>query len=269
MENQSTPEIDHGTDYLYRLAEILRKYNHPIVLVEVSALRYMGVRVSSSDIDLLIRDSQYDSIKADFEASKVFRRIAQNYGARLSDRYVEEFIPRFYSDSSHKWDTNAVNLWSESFYKLKIEDAELTQVEGITVLNPHVVDERFTRIIETEELSVEKLRSHGCFGVAKGAFRDAQFFLPSIPALCQALLRQEEHRCQIEDILESRPVYQLENLIRYLYLENPAHRDILLPLLGPHKHAMEELIRKYKRKPHTIIERGSNGEWTVSTKQYH
>ncbi|KAK6502803.1 hypothetical protein TWF481_007848 [Arthrobotrys musiformis] len=227
----------------------------------------MGSRVPASDIDLLIKDSQFDSIQADIKASELFEKVDQHSGARLSDEYVQNSVPRFFSKTAKCSDTSFVNLWSEDVYKLKIDDAELMQVEGLTVLNPHVLDERFTRIPETIELSPEKLRSHGCSTISKRAFRGAKFFIPSIPALCSALLSQAEYHRQNSKSKVSRPLHQLENLIRYLYLDNPAHRDLILPLLGCHSDSMGELIRRYKRKPHVVFERGPDGEVKVIEKR--
>ncbi|KAK6508184.1 hypothetical protein TWF506_010285 [Arthrobotrys conoides] len=261
------PDSDIEADYIHHFIAILRKHGHPIVLTEVSALRYMGVRVPLSDIDFLIKDSQFDSILVDIQASELFEKVDQNPGPRLGDEYVLNLVPRFFSKPT-RMDPNFINLWSETVYKLKIDDAELIKVEGITVLNPHILDGRFTQIIETENLSPEKLDSRGTPTIPEFCHGNVQIFIPSIPTMCNALLNQAVYHSENYEKITNRPIYQLENMIRYLYLDNPTHRDILLPLLGPRNQAMEELIRNYKRKPRVIFERGADGEVTVRSQHY-
>lgn len=109
---------------------IFKVRQHPIVLVEESALRWMGSRVSpeevhmllrprlplvayhrTQDLDLLIRDTEIEVIKADLLATKRYDLVEQNLGHRLSDTYTRQ-VPRLRLRTENNISYNCISLWS-------------------------------------------------------------------------------------------------------------------------------------------------------------
>jgi hypothetical protein len=155
-----------------------------------------------------------------------------------------------------------INLWTEGIYMLLVKDAEPIAVPDIQGQNRIIMDERFGK----DHISTAKLRySHNItkrpgtmriLPIVRNSTRGALIFVPSIPKMCDALLSQIERR-KVTMHLDNRrrkpsilPAYNVYNLIRYLYLEWPSHRELLLPLLGERSQAaMEQRLDKYVRKP--------------------
>ncbi|KAI9801460.1 MAG: hypothetical protein M1833_002692 [Piccolia ochrophora] len=242
--------------YFDELFSILETHHHPVILVEEGAMRWMGLRTCPEEnLDLLVRDSQADAILAAFLATDTFERVDQDISYRLEDRYTKQ-VPRLRDTRCEPSAFTCVNLWTEAVYKLQVEDAEPVAVTDIHAWNVNLVEERFGTVPETAHITSSARTKEGMRTVPKvrSSARGVPIFVPSIPRCCDAVLDQLSYRDTYPEDFEgkmgNRPAYHLRNFIRYLYLERPSQRGLLLPLLAERNRAeMERRIDAFKRKP--------------------
>ncbi|KAI9850135.1 MAG: hypothetical protein M1824_003652, partial [Vezdaea acicularis] len=231
-------------------------HDHPVILVEEGAMRWMGLRTCpEQNLDLLVRDSQAHSIMTALLATSCFELIDQNIAYRLNGSHTKQ-VPCL-RDINHKTDTfSCVNLWTEAVYMLRVEGSEPVAVMDINAWNVNLVEERFSTIPETACITFTARTEKGTRIVPEvlSSARGVPIFVPSIPRICDAVLDQLRYRTthaeNFQGKVGNRPSYHLSNMIRYLYLERLSQRELLLPLLAERNRAeMERRINKFKRKP--------------------
>jgi hypothetical protein len=180
--------------------------------------------------------------------------VEQDLRYRLGDSYAKQ-VPRLHDTRSGD-PGNCIDLWTESIYKLRVNEAELMRVPDIQAQNPYLVDERFATVPSTQALTRDaRLASQvRLLPWVLSSSKGAPIYVPSVPKLCDAISDQYSYRTTDPENKRprsgDRPKYHLQNLIRYLYLELPSQRETLLPLLAERNKAeMDKLITNYKRKP--------------------
>jgi hypothetical protein len=108
-------------------------------------------------------------------------------------------------------------------------------------------------------------------------------FIPTIPRMLDALLRQ--HQCRIKHydevermggdvgfsdkrLMPSLPMYNVDRLIRYLHLERDDQRQKFLPELAPDiRRALEDKMKTYRRKPNFSLAAGATAQDGVKGKR--
>ncbi|KAI9869776.1 MAG: hypothetical protein M1830_005099, partial [Pleopsidium flavum] len=129
--------------YFDDVYSIFEAYHHPVVLVEDGAMRWMGLRVClEENLDLLVRDSQADTILTALLATGCFERVDQDIGYRFNDPYTKQ-VPRLRDTRCAPGAFPCVNLWTEAVYMLRVKDAEPVAVMDIHAWNVNLVEERF------------------------------------------------------------------------------------------------------------------------------
>ncbi|KAI9763497.1 MAG: hypothetical protein M1839_006445 [Geoglossum umbratile] len=229
------------TGYFDHVASVFRARQHPIILVEEYAMRWMGLAVvSSENIDFLIKDDQLDHIVADLLATGQYERIPQDISYRFCDPFV--------------------HFWSESLYMLTVADPKV-EVPDLVAWNDNLMEDRFDpAATDVMSISYKSKLAIGCRLLPKILAQSAEsnypVYVPSVPRLVDALLNQVIYRqAHLEtynyvSILDTLPSYHLTNLIRYLHLEKPHQREKLIPELAERNRAdMETRMNRYKRKP--------------------
>ena len=218
---------------------------------------------------MLVRDAQHRSIvqcllasgcwtpvdiQSDFPVEAV--RIAQV--PRL-----ERVRERFY-----------INLWPENIFGLAV-DSDLCEVPHICAWNPVLVESKFypfpvrkqpfpmllsdegTRFTpENPDQSPPPLRTHR-----------TPVYVPTIPRYIDALLSRHPLLASLSDAprYAGHSSMEISYLIRYLFLENDAQREKLLPMLaGRRKDVMMYILDRYKRtvKKNITLRRNSKGMLT-------
>lgn len=252
--------IDDQTGYFDHVSAVLLVRQHPIIILEEAALRWMGVAVSSSDnLDLLIKTSQLDDIIADLLATGHYERIDQDLDYRLNDPYVKQ-VPRLRHTGQHPFHDCCLSLWSEAVYMLSVA-GPMVEVPDLFARNRNLMEERldpaaadvisisYQTMIEAGRPILEKI-------LAQSSESKRPVYVPSIPRFIDSLLDQHRYR-QTHDTTDnsaltpcSLPSYHLSKLIRYLHLEKTYQREKLIPELAERNRAdMEMRLDKYKRKP--------------------
>ena len=277
--NEKQPVRTLKNGYLDDVFSIFKARQHPFVLLEESALRWMGLRVCpeevnitspspatsrswylrTQDLDLLIRDSEMQSIKADLLATDRYEFVEQNLDLRFSDTYTQQ-VPRLRLKINDNSSYNCISLWSERVYMLNV-DGEKIEVPDPHALNVVLMEECFdlhpswaqavsisytTRITNSVRVLPPTL--------AQSADMKFPVYIPTIPRILDALLDQARYRVTCAENfpgkLGNRPRYHLQTSVRYLHLEKPQQRERLLPKLAERNRGeMEAIINKFKRKP--------------------
>lgn len=213
---------------------------------------------NQQDLDLLVRDSEIEAIKADILATGQYELVEQNLKLRLSDPYTRQ-VPRLQLKTEDNTWYNCISLWSERVYMLSV-DGEKVQVPETHAWNVNIMEERFdvhpswadaasvgyTTRVAYDVMILTEIRS-------QSADKRDPIYIPSIPRMIDALLDQARYRVMHPEEFPTpgdRPRYHLRNFIRYLHLEKPTQREKVLPeLVERNRGEMEVLLNKYKRKP--------------------
>lgn len=184
-----------------------------------------------------------------------FERVEQDINLRFNDPYAKP-VPRLRDKRCPPGFFTCISLWSETIYKLRVEDAEPVPVMDIFAWNECIAEERFATIPETAYLAYGERTKSGTqiFPPAWGSAKGLPVFIPSIPKMCDAILDQLRYRVTHAEELHkgsgNRPAYHLRNFVRYLHLEKPSQRRLLLSLLAErNRPEMELRITGFKRKP--------------------
>ncbi|MCJ1405655.1 hypothetical protein MMC11_008884 [Xylographa trunciseda] len=244
----------------------LKPTTTPIILVEDGAMRWMGLRLCPEEnLDLLVRNSQADSILTGLLATGCFERVDQEIGYRFGDAYTKQ-IPRLCDMRCDPGFFTCVSLWPEAIYMLEVEAAELVAVKDIHAWNVNLAEKRFATVPETAYLTAPARIQEGTRVLPwiMSSSTDVPIFVPSIPKICDAVLDQLRYRTtHAEDFpgnRNNRPAYHLSNFVRYVYLERPSQRGLLLPLWAERNRAeMEQRVNAFKRKPTLAMTKESMG----------
>ncbi|MCJ1274917.1 hypothetical protein MMC21_002715 [Puttea exsequens] len=242
--------------YFDGMYSVFEAHLHPIVVVEDGAMRWMGLRVCPEEnLDLLVRDSQVDTILTGLLATGCFERVNQDIGYRFEDPYTKQ-VPRLRDMRCAPGPFSCVSLWTETIYMLRVEAAEPVAVKDIHAWNVNLAEERFATVPETASITFTAQTEQGTRILPKvlSSARNVPIFVPSIPKTCDAILDQLRYRTTHAENFQNkkgnRPAYHLRNFIRYLYLERQSQRELLLPLLAERNRAeMEQIVSAFKRKP--------------------
>ncbi|KAI9782357.1 MAG: hypothetical protein M1839_005230 [Geoglossum umbratile] len=259
-ESTGKSSVNHQTGYFEHVAALLSARQHPVIIVEEAAMRWMGLPVSSSkNLDLLIKDNELNHILADPLVTGQYERIQQDLSYRGHDPFVNQ-VPRLRRADNHPFHDLCLSLWSESVYMLAAAGSTV-EVPNLFAWNSNLMEDRFDPVA-ADVISIS-YRTRLAAGhqilpniLAQNAESSYPVYVPSIPRLIDALLDQQRYRqthfetYNYESALDTLSSYHLSNLIRYLHLEKPYQREKLIPqLAGRNRADMETRLDKYKRKP--------------------
>ncbi|KAI9814520.1 MAG: hypothetical protein M1826_002193 [Phylliscum demangeonii] len=256
LEEEKNVQPQSG--YFDEIADILALREHPIIVVEASALRWMGVReINDEDLELLVRDKDLAGILADLIATGQYDLVDHNPADPLRYGYVAGHVPRLRRQHCLGLYTH-LDLWSETMYHLSC-DVPLVEVPDLMAWNVGLVEDEFDPVgpdavsvsVRTRQADGVKML-HPVMAQTAGCRRP--IYIPSIPVFIDAFLDQGRHRLahpeNYLDMKASLPLYHISNFIRYLFLENGYRRDRILSKLAPRNRPdMEIRMNRYKRKP--------------------
>ncbi|KAI9651423.1 MAG: hypothetical protein M1829_003013 [Trizodia sp. TS-e1964] len=253
-------ELPIKDGHLDNVFSVFKTRQHPVVLVEESALVYMGLRVfPTEDLDLLIRDRDMEAIKSDLLATHQFKLVEQNLNLRLNDSYVGQ-VPRLRFNPSVISAYNCISLWSEAVYMLRVEGGKI-EVPDPHALNNVLMEERYDldpSWAQADSIGYSTRRANGVrilpHALAQSTKPPYPVYIPTLSRMLNALLEQANYRItHAENFPRSggnRPMYHLNNAVRYLHLEKPQQQARLLPELEePNRGMMKAISMKFKRKP--------------------
>jgi hypothetical protein len=211
-------------------------------------------------MDLLIRDSEIEAIKADLLATDQYELVEQNLDRRFSDTYTRQ-VPRLRLKTKDNISYNCISLWSEGVYMLNI-DGEKIEVPDPHAWNVVLMEERFDLHplwARAASISYTSRRTDGAMVLppilAQSTDMTYPIYIPTIPRILDALLDQARyyrvtHAKNLPEKLGYRVNYHLRNFVRYLHLEKPQQREKILPeLVERNRGEMEAIMNKFKRKP--------------------
>ncbi|KAL2614049.1 hypothetical protein R1flu_025741 [Riccia fluitans] len=181
--------IKHETGYFDHVAAILGAYQHPIIVVEEAAMRWMGLRVTPAySLDLLIKDCQLDGIIADLLATGLYERVEQDLNYRLNDPGVKQ-VPLLRRIDGHYFPDRPLSLWAESVYMLSTT-TQLVEVLAPIALNINLVECRFDPVPSVFSVSTQTKLAAGVKILPQLLALSSDFkcpvYIPSIPRF---------HRC--------------------------------------------------------------------------
>ncbi|MCJ1431686.1 hypothetical protein MMC27_001041 [Xylographa pallens] len=198
--------------YFDCIYSVFEAHRHPIILVEDGAMRWMGLRMCPEEnLDLLVRNSQADSILTGLLATGVFERVDQDIGYRLDDPYTTQ-VPRLRDTRCDPGSFSCVSLWTEAIYMLEVEAAELVAVKDIHTWNVNLAEERFATVPETAYLTSTAQIKEGTRILPRimSSAKVVPIFVPSIPKICDAVLDQLEYRTTHAEEFQGKKVSSRE-----------------------------------------------------------
>jgi hypothetical protein len=252
-------DVGEETGYFDDIVDILRAREHPIIMLEEAAMRWMGLPVGSNNLDLLIKDCQFDQILADILGTGQYERIQQDLRYRLSGPLSRQ-VPRLqHIDEEHPFHRISISLWSESEYILST-DAPMVEVPDLFAWNFNLMEDRFDlAAADSPSVSYKAKIAAGWQLVPRTLSQspgsEYPIYIPSIPCLIDAFLDQYRYRqAHVENYYYKStstclPSIHLTRFIRHLHLARPYQWEKLIPQLSEHNRAdMEARLDKYKMK---------------------
>jgi len=200
-----------------------------------------------------------EAIKADLLATDKYKLVEQDLNLRFSDTYTQQ-VPRLRYKTENNISYNCISLWSECVYMLDV-DGEKIEVPDTLSWNVVLMEERFDlhpSWAQAVSISYTTRIKNGVMVLpptpAQSADMKYPIYIPTVPRMLDALLDQARYRVthaeEFPGKLGNRPVYHLQNCVRYLHLEKPQQRERVLPELAERNRGeMEAISNKFKRKP--------------------
>jgi hypothetical protein len=238
------------------LLNIFEQHNHPIIIVGNMGMRWMGVKLPAADtLEVVVRTAQVKelvhaavatgmwSISNSSEEKAVFQ---QTLGATTM------------ISNGTSWYPHCLRFWPEESYKISV-GGPCIEVPDCTAWNPVLVEEKFhpdrpdLRFGPNTITSLAKLSVAPTQTLSRASMQKSPLFIPSIPRMLEGLLQQSMVHGALQR--ESEAYYNVENMIRYLFLERPNQRDKVCELLSREgKFLLLDVLSTYKRKLPTKID---------------
>lgn len=245
-------------DYLDTVLEIFNWHKHPFIMVEECALTWMGAAVvMGQDCDVLVRTAQLPDILRDLLGTG--RWIQVEHSNKTQEVMIYADVPRIRRVPEVLGPDNdlCLSLWSEKKYHLAV-DGPTVEVLDCCALNSVLIEQRFAPSVMWAPRS---LAAEGVKFVHDVRARNDRctipIFVPSIPRFLDADL--DRYRDNVDKKLLdmpfvlTKPLHTL-NLVRYLYLDMPRQKDLVLSEMAPRNWPMmEHLIDTFKRKSSSIL----------------
>jgi hypothetical protein len=284
-------EVQHPSKKLLTMDQatilgVLESHKHPFMLVGVIAHRWMGCASGVDEgFDIVLRNDQLKTIVIDiintglwspFDAAaerEIFEAYPSNKKERKEETYARQML------LNHCCDADAVlqrtnpqdarfeylRIWSEDTYHIKVDQCPVIEVPDIYPWNCCLVEEELHPAARRDDgwwygpytLDGAKAAGRSIFGPVipvEGPKNSSPIFIPRIPAYLDTLVSQAM-RCQkSKPQLHSFAQWQIRNLTRYLYLEVPHQRDVILFQVEEETESyLQDYFKRYKRKPHTLF----------------
>jgi hypothetical protein len=167
-----------------------------------------------------------------------------------------------------------INLWPENLFGLAV-DGDRCEVPHICAWNPVLVESTFYPFPDRKQPFQMLLSDEGTRFTPKNPDQSpppirthrTPVYIPTIPRYIDALLSRHPLLASLPDAprYAGHSSMEISYLIRYLFLENEAQRDKLLPAFaGQRKDVMTYILDRYKRtvKKNIILRRNSKGMLT-------
>lgn len=251
------PDYPICSGYLDSALSIFEIHNHPFVLVSTHAMRWSGANnLPQKEIDVLVRSSQLKAIVDDLVASgdwKMSNNWTENctYAFMMNNTSIKDiWLETCIDDPMFPY----LRIWPEELYKLsvdchKIEVPDVWARERVLLEEEYYRDpyERFgpPRLSTRERTPIPNLQFR-----AKIRRLDVPIFIPTIEEHLNAYLDQQREQTKSGNRNGGSPVGQIENFIRYLYLEWTPTQEWLLnsKIHERNQPLMTELLSRTKRK---------------------
>jgi hypothetical protein len=258
-------EVQHPSKKLLAMDQatilgVLKSDKHLFMLVVVITHRWMGCASGVDEgFDIVFRNNQLKAIIVDtvntghwslFDAAaerKIFEAYLSNKKERRDETYARQML------LNHCCDADAVlqrtnlqdarfeylRIWSEDTYHIKVDQCPVIEVPDIYPWNCYLVEEELHPAARRDDgwwygpytLDGAKAAGRSIFGPVvpvEGLKNSSPIFTPRIHAYLDTLASQVM-RCQkSKPQLHSFAQWQIRNLTRYLYLDVPHQRDVIL-----------------------------------------
>ncbi|KAI9759872.1 MAG: hypothetical protein M1840_003074 [Geoglossum simile] len=204
----------------------------------------MGVEEDPKrNLDLLVRESQFDQIVADILATGQYERIQQSPRYRVVGGLTAQVPCLQHIDERHPLHGIRLSLWSEDVYKLSA-DGPMVEVPSLMFQFPMLIEDRFHPTTGTTSKTETFPRDFES---------SCPVYIPTIPCLLNALLDQQRYRLanreKYKGISTIVPSCQLRRITDRLHLVEPQQREILFAELADENRAGME------------VELGKHAEW--------
>lgn len=242
----------------WELVKCRRRYHHTARPSSVVSSLPLLTRLSQHNhTHVLVRKSQITSIISELVKSGKWK-LAELHPRPL-DLQPPAGVPLLESTGDDN-EPYSLSFWTESDYHLSVDNGAMIEVPDCRALNTVLIQEDFHPDRERLGYGPRLTTSRGVQFLwplpARSKKQMTPFLVPTVPALIDAFLDQA--RWLEENLPDSsmayRPLIHVENMIRYLYLEEPHQKKALLPQLAPRHHQyILERLRRYKRKQTVML----------------
>jgi hypothetical protein len=231
--------------------------------------------------DLLIRNDQLGAIAANLIATGHWalfdprleadeyrsNPLNNDHGRTLLVNSCHDADIALVSTGTLKTQFHYLRLWSETTYRLKVDDDDhFVEVPELNPWNVVLAEEELHPAIKREDgwwygpdiLSNADHRPKHIFSTlwprAKGPAITWPLLIPKIVVYLDSLLYQRNNYRESRPELASVANWQIRNLVRYLYLELSHQKNALLFQLNEEaENYMESYLEGYKRKPFYVL----------------
>lgn len=278
-------EVSGPLDHIF---DVLRPYEHPFVLIGLSAHRWMGCSgMVDRAFDMLIRNDQLKAIVADLIRTRHWTLFDADMEMKTFDAVpftLERLAPEIRGLGQflrYSYDADVVlgctdmeglgydylRLWSEDTYRINIDRGNFVEVPDLHAANPFLVEDEHHPAPQRVNTAgygpctlaqVGEQYKIGFPGLprAQGPRISEPVLIPCISMYLDALVYQRFRYKSLKPEFTVVADFQIHNLTRYLYLEIPCQKNaILFQVEAETEDFLQPYLERYKRKPrHTLID---------------
>ena len=267
--------------------DILAAHDHPFILVGNSAQRWMGsAGLLTIGCDILTRDGLLEIIASDIVSTGHWdfhdpgpQTPNEPYPCDTCD--ADLVLRR--TDVEDENEYHYLSLWSETTYRIKVDECQLIEVPDMYPWQKILVEEKWHPALHREDGWWFGPRLHPASKAAanlpehtkaptlfsetlprgKSLSSKHAVYVPSLPTYLDALIYHRNQYKHSKPGLTLTSGCQIDNLTRYLYLELPCQQLPLLIELEEDKY-MEGYLRTHKRKPRFVYRRTPEGQFEAT-----
>ena len=273
FNNSLSNPIYCGQGYLDEILTIFEKHNHPFIIVDNLAMRWMGCKnlaqlvsvlfrlsfdryklIMAQDVDVLVRRSQLSDIVSDILPTGNWYEEKPEEREKMGDYPYTDGETVLRAAPSHHSLYRCLRLWAEDLYFLSVDGPKI-EIPDISAWQTTIVEQRYHPEIKERMYGPKHVGVHEP-GIlpppeyqAKSPDMKVSIFIPTIARYLEARLQQDKQPRSLRTRRGITSSFDIRNLFRYVFLDLPHQQKKILPELSDvGRKYMIHKIQTYKRK---------------------
>jgi hypothetical protein len=240
------------TGYLDSILTIFSNHNHPFILLNDFAMKWMGcANLPNGSVDVLVRSSRHDSILKDLLTLSDWE-ITQSQHRGIFEIFSEgETILKNTRDSS-MWPY--LRLFPEELFFLSI-DGPIIEVPDLWAWNTTLVEIEFHPDRKNFLYGPKNYTAYCAASLPPPKWQSRSLkckipiYVPTITTFINAMWDHVREYADVKNEMLESARYNIRNFIRYLFLDRPHQRELILSkMYDENREVMKDRIDGYKRK---------------------